>query len=1006
MKGSEAKLIEYMEGAGKRYIIPVYQRKYDWREDNCRQLYEDLKKIVRDNRESHFFGSVVSSVVGNGAITEYHIIDGQQRLTTVSLLLLAIRNLIRKKKVTARANRLDEQINDRFLVSPWAEEDERIKLRPVKSDRAALARLFGDEEDYDPASNLTVNYRFFCDQILKGEISVDDLYGAIGKLEIISITLDQSDNAQLIFESLNSTGLALTEGDKIRNYILMGQHPRVQNKLYDTYWTTIERCTGNDVSGFVRDYLSIKQQITPTISNVYRAFKDYAETKQLPIEQLLDDLRRYARLYEKLLTCKSGLNDKRLDDCLYRMARLEIVVTRPFLMEVLRLNQEGGKLSVEDMTRVFLITENYLFRRNICEVPTNALNKIFLNLNREILRYDNTTNDYVAKFVYTLLSKRDSGRFPDDGEFTAALAGKQVYQMRGKYKAYLFERFENYGTIETKDVYTHLDNNVYTIEHIMPQHLTPAWTEALGANAAEIHSVWLHRLANLTLTGYNPNLSNKTFAEKRDAEEGGYKASGLKLNQKISGKESWGLPELEERNGEMIALAKKIWAYPQTDFVPAEKEFDSYTLDDENVELTGRDIARYSYQNVEQPVSSWADMMEHVVKFLHQKDRSVLSALAYSSDTGDSLAKYVSSTESGLRRALKVDDNIYLERNTSTAMKMTLLRRLFALYGADPMDLVFYLKDMESERAAETNRLELRKRYWTYALPIIQKRHAYRGTFGNCNPITSNTVVGSFGISGFSICCIANYDTARIDFYMGKSDAARNKAAFDLLHAHKDEIEEELGVSLTWERANAYKSSWLSYTMRDVSILHEEDWPRMAAFHAEWSDRICTAVLPYLQGGDDADAARLESIVAILREWTVKCDGVVENLARSARTYTRFTTKAMSAILPDIPDAPSAWNTPNHYFYEIINRTGESVFIKMTINARNIPEDFRAICDRINEFYPAKFGVEDWQWRTVFRTSKIDIGGELSKEKIFAGLDGCLKEIRAFEQDLKQKLGL
>ena len=334
-------------------------------------------------------------------------------------------------------------------------------------------------------------------------------------------------------------------------------------------------------------------------------------------------------------------------------------------MEVLRLNQDG-KLTVDDVLQIFLITENYLFRRNICEVPTNALNKIFLNLNREILRYDNTADNYVQKFIYALLSKKESGRFPDDEEFTTALGSKQVYQMRGKYKAYLFERFENFGTIETKDVYTHLDNNVYTIEHIMPQHLTPAWTEALGANAVEIHTTWLHRLANLTLTGYNPNLSNKTFAEKRDSEEGGYKASGLKMNQKISNKESWGLPELEERNEEMIALAKKIWAYPQTAFVPAEKEFDSCTLDDENAELTGRDIAKYSYQNVEQPVTSWADMFEHVVKFLHQKDKSILSGLAYSGSSTD-LANYVSSTEEGLRSALKIDDHIFMERNTSTA---------------------------------------------------------------------------------------------------------------------------------------------------------------------------------------------------------------------------------------------------------------------------------------------------------------------------------------------------
>ena len=694
MKGSEAKMTGFMEGADKRYIIPVYQRKYDWKLENCRQLYSDLKKIVLEGRSSHFFGSIVSSVVPVGSRLEYHIIDGQQRLTTVTLLLLAMRNLIAQQKLVSQSGRLDEQIAQRFLISPWAAAEDQIKLRPVKGDREALARLFGAEEDFDPASNLTHNYRFFCDMLLKESISIDELYAGIGKLEIISITLDHDDNAQLIFESLNSTGLALEEGDKIRNYILMGLNPREQNSYYDTYWTKIEKCTGNDVSSFVRDYLSIKEQVTPTLNTVYHAFKVYADGIRQPITTLLDDLLRYARLFEKLRTCKSGLGEKRLDDCLYRMSRLDIGVTRPFLMEVLRLNQDG-KLSSQDVLTVFLTTEDYLFRRNICEVPTNALNKIFLMLNKEILRYDGTTENYVEKFVYALLSKRESGRFPDDEEFSTALAAKQVYLMRGKYKAYLFERLENHGTIETKDVYTHLDNKVYTIEHIMPQHLTPAWTRALGPNSAEIHSTWLHRLANLTLSGYNPNLSNKTFAEKRDAAEGGYKASGLKMNQRIAQKETWGLAELEERNRELVVLALKIWPFPQSGFVPATKDFDFCTLDDEDIDLTGRSIAKYSLQNVEQPVSSWSSMFEQVVKFLHEKDKSVLFELVHAPDEDSSLSAILSGTEDGMRVPLKIDDGIYMEKNTSTAYKISLLRRLFAHYEMNPADLVFYLKDAD-----------------------------------------------------------------------------------------------------------------------------------------------------------------------------------------------------------------------------------------------------------------------------------------------------------------------
>ncbi len=851
MKGSETRMLGFMEGADKRFIIPVYQRKYDWKQANCRQLYDDLKKIVFNGRRSHFFGSIVSSIVPNGSKMEYHIIDGQQRITTVSLLLLAISNLLKNKRITSIKDKLDEQICVRFLKDNWANEEDQIKLRPVKSDRGALIRLFGTEEDFDPSSNLTLNYRFFCEQLLKEEIPVEELYDAIGKLEIISITLDQDDNAQLIFESLNSTGLALAEGDKIRNYILMGQSYQEQSRLYNEYWVKIERCTQNEVSSFLRDYLSIKQQITPKIENVYHEFKNYAEGKEIPMEALLKDLLLYARIFEKLLICKSGLGNKKLDDCLYRMMRLEIVVMRPFMMEVLRLGQEG-KLHVTEILQVFLIVENYLFRRNICDVPTNALNKIFLNLHKEIVRYDNTLNHYADKFVYALLAKRESGRFPDDAEFATALSTKQVYQMRGKYKAYLFERLENFGTVETKDVYTHLDNNVYTIEHIMPQHLSPAWMQELGTNAKEIHDTWLHRLANLTLTGYNPNLSNKTFAEKRDAEEGGYKASGLKMNQKIATQEQWGLPELEQRNRELMEQAKKIWAFPQTSFAPAEKEFDTYSLDDDDVDLTGRKIEKYSYQNMEQPVSSWTDMFEHVVSLLHQRDKSVLSNLAYCTGTETDLGNYVSHSKNGLRSAMKIDEHIFVEANTSTAMKLNMLRKLFTLYDAEPMNLVFFLKNVQPGKAADAQRYDLRKRYWTYALPIIQQQNGITGAFDRRNPVTTNALNGYFGIGGVWISCIANYDGAEVNFAIAKDNAAQNKTLFDVLYSHKQEIEERLGVHLEWERSDGTKASWMCCRLGGVSIKNEADWPCMAKFHAVWSEKISDVLLRYLQ--DDSTA--------------------------------------------------------------------------------------------------------------------------------------------------------
>ena len=1002
MKGSETKILGFMEGADKRYVIPVYQRKYNWKYENCRQLYDDLKKIVNDGRKTHFFGSIVSSVVPNGSTIEYHIIDGQQRLTTITLLLLAMRNLIKNGVVDVEDNKLDEQISERFLISPWASQDDQIKLRLVRTDREALKKLFGDENDFECNSNLTVNYQFFYEILQKNEVSIYDLYTAIAKLEIICITLGEDDNAQLIFESLNSTGLALTEGDKIRNYVLMGLSPEKQQTYYNSYWTKIESCTKNDVSSFIRDYLSIKQAIAPTLNNVYVSFKSYAEEVSLSINDLLYDLLRYARFYKKLLTCKSDLGEKRIDDCLYRFMRLEIVVIRPFLMEVLRLHDDK-KITIDDVLKVLLITENYLFRRNICDVPTNALNKIFLNLNKEIIRYDNTADNYVNKFIYALLSKKESGRFPTVNEFRTALSEKQIYQMRGKYKAYLFERLENHGTIETKDVYVHLDNKTYTIEHIMPQHLSPEWNEALGKDAAEIHSVWLHRLANLTLTGYNPSLSNKSFVDKRDCKIVRYKDSGIRMNQLLSKYKKWGVAELKSRNEYLLDLAMQIWEYPTTDFEPSKTEFDSCSLDDESFEFTGRDIVKYSYQNIDQPVTSWIDMFEHIVRYLHQKNPKILMSIIFDNTISSDLSKYISNKESNLRSSLQIDDNLYIEKNTNTTQKMSILRRLFALYKVDPMDLIFYLKNPEKKKAYESGRHEIRTRYWGYALPIIQERYSYRGTFSGCKISTSNTISGYFGKKGICISCIANYDNARVDFYLGSSDIKLNKNIFNNLYRNKFEIEEKLGITLEWYKAENNKASWISYILDGVSITNESDWEQMANFHAKWSDKISSTLLEYILSDEEK---RLNSISIIFREWVMGKKGVYLDLEQCNRTYTRFMTDTMSEILPDINNGLSSWNTSNHYFYEIINRDGQTTYIQLAINSKNITSDYRAICDNINIYYPAKRIKDNWVWRIPFKTKTIKIDDNLDKDVIKKNLDSCLMEIYEFEKDLKNKLNI
>lgn len=841
MKGSELRLIEYMEGSKKRFIIPVYQRNYDWKIENCKQLYDDLVQVIKNNSKTHFFGSIVSVYEPSGRNTEFLIIDGQQRLTTMSLLFLALYNLLEEKIIISEDESLKDQIYEDFLVDKYQPQEKRMKLKPIKNDQKAFSKLFNSKDDYIKDSNLTINYSYFYERIQKQEITIDELFDAICRLEIINITLNNEDNPQLIFESLNSTGLDLSEGDKIRNYILMGLPKQKQDEYYEKYWNCIEKCTKYDVSSFIRDYLSVKQLVIPSQKKVYINFKKYVEDSSLKIIEILEDLLSYAKRYNILLCGKTS--SKELNSCINRLNRLETTVTRPFFLEVLRLYDEN-QINLNEVAEAFSITESYLFRRTICDLPTNALNKIFLLLNREIMRYDGTDSNYIEKLKFALLSKKDRARFPNDDDFSLMFTEKPIYQMNSKNKIYILERLENFGTLEDKDIYRHYDEGEYSIEHIMPQHLTPAWIKELGDSYEEIHDTWLHRIANLTLTAYNSKYSNSTFVEKKTMKNG-FEDSGIRLNTYVSKKDKWTLAELRDRNDYLLKRALDIWAFPSTNYKPQEKQLDSYTLDDEASFLSGRQIAKFVYKGIEQPVVSWVEMYTKVLRALYLEDKTIITKIALSTD--DDLSIHFSTNKRIFKKCDEIGDNVYVQTNTNTQSKLSVLNRLYKLYGMDPTDLVFYLRDSNDKEDEKGTRFEIRRRYWGYALKFIKEENFDNKSFDNVNTSKENWINGTFGIGGFAICCIANYDFARVDVYFGKTNANENKIAFDNVMLHKLEIESNLGVNLEWDRGDDVKRSIISYRLENVSIYNENDWLQIAKFHAKWSKKFIDAIVPYLK---------------------------------------------------------------------------------------------------------------------------------------------------------------
>ena len=564
MQATQSQFLPFLNGK-KQFIIPIYQRTYSWTREQCAQLWSDVVNAATNQAiKGHFIGSIVyirDGLANIAAIPQYLVIDGQQRLTTLSLLLLALAHAAQSIEPSSDVSY--EDILDSYLINKYGKEEYRYKLLLTQGDKHELIHLLDGKNQlmFEPkhgidhsTGRLTDNYHFFEEQISQSGIDLTTLHMGISKLIVVDIALDRDhDNPQLIFESLNSTGMDLSQADLIRNYVLMGMNSEAQSKLYKTHWYPMEQLfphtsDGSSFDRFMRDYLTLKQGIIPNIDKVYASFKSYhQERADISTNDLVADIYRYATHYVNFAFLWEG--DSELKRLFGDINALKVDVIYPFLLEVYD-DYAQKRLSRQDFIAMLKLLESYLFRRAICGIPTNTLNKVFATLAKELDK-----EHYVESLQRTLLQKDSYRRFPGDEEFRAAFVSKDVYNFR--LRNYLLRKLENTGQKELVNIES------CTIEHIMPQNpnISKAWQQELGSDWKTVHSLYLHTIGNLTLTGYNSELSDRSFQEKRTMT-GGFEESPLRLNKSLKSVEHWNKDEIEKRAALMAEQAVKIWTIP------------------------------------------------------------------------------------------------------------------------------------------------------------------------------------------------------------------------------------------------------------------------------------------------------------------------------------------------------------------------------------------------------------------------------------------------------------
>lgn len=561
MKATESKLLDFLKKS-PQFVVPIYQRTYSWTERQCSQLWHDiLRSGADDDTNSYFVGSIVYIEKGLFHITSpapLLVIDGQQRLTTISLLLEALaRHLGDTEPIEGFSA---EKIRYYYLRNQIEKGDKAFKLLLTQTDKDSLLALMQQQKwPQERSLRIEENFEYFnkCIDRLQGNYAA--LCKGLAKLIIVDVALNrEQDNPQLIFESLNSTGRELSQADLIRNYVLMRLEPEHQTKLYEMYWRPMEVEFGQEAyslsfDSFMRHYLTLKTGEIPNQREVYEEFKKYATKFHVGsggIDALVADIRTYASYY-----CAMALDrepDKELLQAFRDLRDLKVDVAYPFLLELYH-DYALGVLEQKDFLAALRTVESYVFRRAICAISTSSLNKTFATLGRALRK-----ERYLESIQAHLVMLPSYRRFPGDEEFQRELKTRDLYNFRSR--SYWLRRLENDDRRELVVVDEH------TIEHILPQNdnLSEEWRSDLGAEWKRIQKTWLHTLGNLTLTRYNSEYSDKPFRRKRDME-GGFRFSPLLLNQGLAAEERWNEEAIIRRANRLAAMALKVWAMPAID---------------------------------------------------------------------------------------------------------------------------------------------------------------------------------------------------------------------------------------------------------------------------------------------------------------------------------------------------------------------------------------------------------------------------------------------------------